>query len=240
MFSFFAFILLFSQVSAKVAQLPFGATDSVFNFVKDYLPPDPIIVEAGGFDGGDSLKMAFFWPYGQIYTFEPVPELFQEIKAISENCPNIHPYQIALSDSIGQATFYLSVFASDPSHVSASSSLLPPKKHLRHAPHIKFPSTLEVPTITLDAWAKDEGIDHVDFLWLDMQGYELNMIKASDLAKNARAIWMEVEFVEAYAGQYLFKDVLSWMEANDFQLAATNFNLKNPKSWCGDALFVKK
>ncbi|MBS0605190.1 MAG: FkbM family methyltransferase [Verrucomicrobia bacterium] len=89
-------------------------------------------------------------------------------------------------------------------------------------------------------WANDEGVDHVDFLWLDMQGFELDMIKASELAKNARAIWMEVEFVEAYAGQYLFYDVLSWMEANGFQLAATNFNLDRPNAWSADALFVKE
>ncbi|MBS0605121.1 MAG: FkbM family methyltransferase [Verrucomicrobia bacterium] len=238
-----AVLALFTSASAAeqsmVARLPYANTTAVLKFVKKHLPRDPVIIDAGAFNGHDSYLMAQFWPRGQIYSFEPVPELFQQVKYLSAKHKNIHPFELALSDKNGSAVFYLSVNDDNPNHISASSSLLPPKEHLAGAPTVKFPYTLEVQTLTLDSWAESQGIDHVDFLWLDMQGYELNMIKASKLAKNARAIWLEVEFIEAYEGQYLFEDIVEWMAANGFHLAATNFNLENPENWFADAMFIK-
>lgn len=244
--AFFLFCVLCCQIhsfameSRGVARLPYNDTHSVLNFVRHYLPTNPVIVEAGGCDGNDSQLLAKFWPRGHVYTFEAVPELFEKIKAHSLRIKNIHPYLKALSDRDGQATFYLSVDNSAPDRISVSSSLLPPREHLTGAPFVTFPYAIEVEAVSLDSWAKEEGVAHVDFLWLDMQGYELNTIMASELAKDARAIWMEVEFIEAYAGQYQFNDVLAWMEANGFYLAATNFNLDAPENWFADALFVKK
>ena len=234
--AFFLFCALCGQIpsfaveSHKVARLPYNDTNSVLNFVRHYLPANPVIVEAGGCDGNDSKHMAKFWPKGHVYTFEAVPELFEKIKVRAQHNKNIHPYLKALSDKDGHATFYLSVDNSAPDRISVSSSLLPPKEHLTGAPFVTFPYAIEVETVSLDSWAKQEGVNHVDFLWLDMQGYELNMVMASELAKNARAIWTEVEFIEAYAGQYQFNDVLAWMEANGFYLAATNFNLNAQKT----------
>jgi len=65
------------------------------------------------------------------------------------------------------------------------------------------------------------------------------MLKISEIAKKARAIWLEMEFIEAYQGQYVFADIRQWMEANGFALTATNFDLKNPP-WFADALFIKR
>ena len=229
-----------NKADRKIRRLKYGDSGEVLRCVKTYLPENPIIVEAGAWDGRDSVLMAQFWPQGHIYAFDPVPSHFQSIKKHSAQFRNIYPCGKALSDVNGVATFYLSVHENNPDEISGSSSLLQPKEHLAEDPSVSFPYAMEVETITLDSWAQEMGIDHVDFLWLDMQGFELNMIKASELARNARAIWLEVEFIEAYTGQYLFKDIMSWMEAHDFVLAATNFNVEKPESWFADALFVKK
>lgn len=208
-------------------------SSAVLNLVKSYLPENPVIVEAGAFDGNDTVRISQFWPLGHLHSFEPIPSLFEITTQKTQNFPNVKCYQKALSDQSGIATFYVSYYHG---LLGASSSLLPPKEHLDLAPDVEFLQTIDVESITLDDWAKQNGIEKVDFLWLDMQGYELNTIKASKIAKTAKVIYTEVELVEAYKGQYLFGDLCAWMSANGFQLKAIDFDESN--SWYGNAIFV--
>lgn len=243
LFSFCVFFIPFNLFTESVQRLVPGSTRSVLCLAKKFLPKNPVIVEAGGYNGDDSVRIARFWPKGKLFSFEPVPELFNQVKEKTHFYSNISCFQKALSDQNGFATFYLSEWGGK---VAGSSSLLFPKEHLICDPSVSFPTTLHVETITLDEWARQEKVNKIDFLWLDMQGYELNMIKASQLARDASVIYTEVEFVEAYEGQYLYEDVKSWMGANGFQLVATDFDdsqiakeIANQRFW-GNALFVNK
>jgi len=223
-------------------------TEEVLRTVQPLLPRDPVIVEAGGFDGTDTIKVAQFWPLGSLHTFEPVPELFAVIlNRISGYFGRVRAYPLALADYNGTSVFYLSVHRASPGSVGGSSSLLEPKEHLIYDRDISFPRTITVQTRKLDDWAKDNEIPKVDFLWLDMQGYDLNMVMASELAKNARAIYIESLFVEAYKGQYLYRDIKKWMLDNGFVLMATDFDedtieidLIVNKRYYGNALFIKR
>ena len=223
-----------------------GPTEEVLRTVKKYLPVDPVIVEAGACDGTDSLIIAKYWSQGRLYAFEPVPELFDKLKSRCKKRKNMTCLPLALSDRTGTATFYLATSDKNPGVTVGSSSLLPPAEHLDYDPHILFPTSIKVETVSLDEWARKQNVDHVDFFWLDMQGTELNMLKESGIARNAKAIYTEVEFVEAYRGQYLYPDVKRWMEENGFILVASDFNetriLKGDRGhmWFGNALFVKK
>lgn len=239
-FTVFLLMACFQLVTSKLISaendiINTSTTYEILNIVKHYLPKNPVIIEAGAYDGKDTLTLAHYWPYGRVYSFEPVPELHNYSLNTIGRTKNAKLYNKALSDTTGHSIIYLS---SSNNNITASSSLLPPDKHLEYAPHIKFDRTIEVDTITLDDWAKTEQISRIDFLWLDLQGYELNVLQASRLAKEAFAIYTEVEFIEAYRGQYLFSDMLNWMELHGFKLIATDLDLKNP-AWFGNALFVK-
>jgi len=73
-------------------------------------------------------------------------------------------------------------------------------------------------------------------MWLDMQGYELNALKAcSAILKTVKVILTEVEFVEAYEGQYLFVEVKQWLEQQGFTMIARTAY----PHWFADALFVR-
>jgi len=135
----------------------------VLEFVRSYLPPDPVIVDAGAYNGRESKMMAEYWPQGHVHSFEPVPELYGKLEKTTQSYANITCYQKALADDNGRAKFYLSAMKYDPSSVSQSSSLLPPKEHLDYAPGVLFTRSIEVETVTLDTWAKEAGVDQVDF-----------------------------------------------------------------------------
>lgn len=214
--------------------------ETVFACIKKYLPSNPIVLEAGSFDGNDTKKMAQLWPYGTIYAFEPVPENFANLEKNSSNYLNVQRFSVALSDKNGTAEFFNSAYANTPDVPSQSGSLLSPKEHLDYDHNVVFNKIISVPTITLDDWAQQNGVTRIDLLWLDMQGYELNVLKASpNILKTVKVIYTEVEFVEAYAGQYLYQDVRKFLEAQGFLLVARDFD-EPSQYWFGNAIFVRK
>lgn len=228
-------VLSFFNISYATVQLPYCDTYAAMMFTKNYLPDNPVIIECGGCNGHDTRLMTQTWPLGEVHTFEPVPALFQVLKANTLLFSNVFSYELALGDYCGKALFHVSKY-NDIN--SGSSSLLPPKKHVERDPQTKFDEKIIVNIVTLDAWAAEHGIQYIDFLWLDMQGYELNMLKVSELAKKAKVIFTEVEFIDLYAGQYLYQDVFNWMLENNFELVAKDFTEANGDF--GNACFVKK
>ena len=209
------------------------------DYIAPHLPENPVIVEAGAFKGHDTFKLATMWPQSTIHAFEPVPELFEDLRERTHNMPNIFCYQLALSDHNGTAEFHVSEHPKRPGTPSQAGSLLKPKERLQHSP-IYFTGTISVPTITLDNWAQQHAIDHVDFLWLDLQGHELAVLKASTtILKTVRVIYTEVEFIESYENNPRYMDVKNWLEANGFVELVRNFS-DQPEWFFGNTVFIRK
>jgi 2-O-methyltransferase len=215
----------------------FNHPQQALKIAKPYLPNNPVIVECGAYDGVDSLEMIRQWPLATVYSFEPVPELYKKLVRTTKICQSIHTYELAIGDMIGTTKMYVSTLRRSPNEPSQSSSLLAPKTHLTHAPHVLFNNEITVDVTTFDEWAKQHNVDHVDMMWLDMQGYELHALKASpNILSTVQVILTEVEYDEAYQGQYQYREVKKWLEEQGFQMIAENKEC----SWFGDALFVRK
>lgn len=207
--------------------------------IKPYLPENPIIIEAGAYKGKETIKLATQLPHGTVHAFEPVPEIFAQLEANTAHLPNVHRYPIALSSTTGTTKIHLSEHPDRPGITSQGNSLLAPKERLNLSPLI-FPKAIEVPTITLDDWAKQHAIDHIDLLWLDLQGLELAVMQSSlAMLATVHAILTEVEFVQAYEGQPQYPEVKAWLESQGFSMIGKDFP-DNPSWFFGNALFVKK
>ena len=113
---------------------------------------------------------------------------------------------------------------------------------------------IKLPTITLDNIVLEKEIaPPPDFLSIDTQGSELNILKGSKLLleNNVLAIKVEVEFHPLYLNQPLFGDIASFLSGYGFILADLNlFQRKNHSSsrlgfrgvglpTDGEALFLK-
>jgi len=186
-------------------------------FIASLLPTNPIVVEAGAFNGSDTHKMSRLWPHGTIHAFEPVPKIFKHLKKRFMRTSNVRCYPYALGNITGESSMHVSYSQYQPYQPFASSSLLSPKEHLKKYPHITFPETIAVKVFTLDDWAAQEGILNIDLLWLDMQGMELDMLKASpNMLRTVKVIYMEVSHQEMYEGAPLYNEVKEWLEAHNF------------------------
>ena len=118
---------------------------------------------------------------------------------------------------------------------TSSSSIFAPKEHLIEHPGVQFKTTLRVPTITLELWAQQYGIQRVDFLWLDMQGAELAALKGlGKLIETARALHVEVSTRESYAGCALYPELSGWALARGFKMKNEFFQGSQ-----GDVFFVR-
>lgn len=201
--------------------------------LKKYLPPNPVVIDCGSHDGSDSIEFAKLLKKATIHSFEPVDELYSRLVKNTKPYNNILTYQLALADRNGKMDFYISEGASD-----ASSSLLQPKDHLIFHPNTYFKRKIIVNTLMLDTWAEQQRIKKIDLLWLDMQGFELNMLMASNiLLPTVKVIHMEVSTKEIYEGISLYAECRSYLERKGFQVLLEAI----PEGWhMGNVLFVRK
>jgi len=211
----------------------------ILPYLMPYLPANPIIVEAGAFDGTDTRKISAQWPQGTIHAFEPVPEIFMMLEKNTADLSNVTRHPLALSDHSGSATLYVSEKPTKPGEPFQAGTLLKPKERLKYSP-ITYPYTITVPTITLDTWAEQNNIDHIDFMWLDLQGMALPVLKGGiNILKTVCALFVELEFIEACEGQAQYKETKAWLESHGFTAIAQDF--VDTTSWIyGNVLFVRK
>jgi 2-O-methyltransferase len=183
-------------------------------YFRSFLPENPVILEAGAHKGRDTVELAKMWPEGTIHAFEPVPDLFKKLKTNTRKCQNVLCYQLALGDLTGTDKMHISTGASD-----GSSSLLPPKKHLAIFPSVFFDKKIQVSILTLDDWARENNIKSIDFLWLDLQGMELKVLKSGcSILKTVNAIYSEVSSIEGYENQNLYSELQAWLEEQGFHV----------------------
>jgi hypothetical protein len=130
---------------------------------------------------------------------------------------------------------YVSARADNPDFAD-SSSLLAPTGHLSEFPTVTFGTQLTVRTTTLDTWRAEQQVDHVDLMWLDMQGAELLALRASPVTLNVtRAVVMEVFRQQLYAGAPLRREALGWMREQGFRAVIERVAVAS-----GNVLFVRE
>lgn len=83
-----------------------------------------------------------------------------------------------------------------------------------------FESSSTIEIITLDEFLKDKlNSEKSIYLKIDVQGFELEVLKGSlELLKNIKIIQLEMSFVALYKNGPLYKEIVSWMENQNFEL----------------------
>lgn len=164
-----------------------------------------------------------------IYLFEPLTEAFNTLKENISKYKNIKIFKFALGEKDEMKKINIS-----NTNFSASSSFLKPSLHLEYFPEIEFDSYEEVQIKRFDS------IDSkfvANFLILDVQGFELNVIKGfGENIKNIDFIYTEVSIEELYENSVLIQELDK--ELNKFGFIRTNTKLASNKPQ-GDAVYKK-
>lgn len=199
-------------------------------YIAQFLPSNPIIIEAGAHKGKDSLELFKQWPESTIYAFEPVPELYQILQRSTAHLETIHVFNYALGDQIAQKNLYKCT-----GKIDAASSLYEPSDYFATKPVHFIP--IQVNITTLDNWSLQENVRSVDFLWLDLQGGELDLLHGAEtLLKTVKVIHTEVNLIERYKSIPLYPTIKNYLAQYGFRPQAEALY----KTVWGNVLFVKE
>jgi hypothetical protein len=117
----------------------------------------------------------------------------------------------------------------------ASSSLLARPNVPAGSADQAYSHDIEVQAATIADWAQAEGVDQIDFMWLDMEGTELPVLQAAGpVLGTVKAVCMEVGREDFYAGAAPYREIISWMKDHGFRVAIDRVTL-----WFGNILFVR-
>jgi len=151
----------------------------------------------------------------RVYGFDPDLEECRSLsRRYGQDTVSIIP--VALAETAGKRTLYIT---QEP----ACSSLLPPDPELTEnypalqcARHV---SSIEVETTTLDNWANENDVQVIDYIKIDTQGTELEILKGGiNILSNVRCLEVEVEFNPIYLGQAVFSEVDMFLRDQEFVL----------------------
>lgn len=151
--------------------------------------------------------------------FEPDPEecfqLNENVKKQQESWQETY-FPIALGKNCQKRLFYVTERA-------GCSSLLEPNiqavESFITASLVKPKEVKEVETCSLAEWSKTYDIKDVDYIKVDVQGAELEILQGGqDILTSSLALEVEVEFLEVYKGQPLFNEVDTWIRSQGFIL----------------------
>lgn len=195
-----------------------------------------VYVDGGAYDGTMARRFLKRFPDLEVHAFEPIAETYSRLCANLASVPGAL-YPLALAPESGQVTIHYN-------NAPGTCSVLPrgpfSEVYFNHAT-----TPLEerhVRATSLDDWFAASGLERVDILKLDLQGYEGRVLKgATNLLKTRiPCIFLEVMFVPEYEGCSLFGDIDATLRAHGYRL----FNLYNLSTHsdrqlsCADALYI--
>jgi FkbM family methyltransferase len=136
---------------------------------------DPRVVLDVGFHRGDWTRDCVErFPGATVYAFDPW-HLAQVFFTESKFGGNVQFFDLALSNTEGTSRFY--------DYDSACNSLAP--NAYETSPLV---GSYDVEVTTLDSWCALHNIEHIDFVKIDVEGYDLAVLEGAHRLLEARAI----------------------------------------------------
>lgn len=201
----------------------------LFDITEHIKKPITGILQVGAHHGSEYHTLKNICP--NILMFEPQKNVFE---ILSKNVcfdKNVILENKALGSKSGTLKMY-----TEKANAGQSSSLLKPGLHTVQYPGIEFNGVEEVEVTTLNEYFLNK-IFNYNLITLDVQGYELEVLKGStNILNKVDYILCEVNRAELYVGCPMVEEI-------DLYLKEFGFT-RNHTSWdgytWGDAMYAKK
>ncbi len=200
-----------------------------------FLPYNPVILEVGGYEGSHTADLAKNHPKGRVIVFEPNPRAFALLVEKVNPFSNVTACNAAISVCAGTPYLHLhrGVYHNNPEFESLSS-LLEESEDAR--PCFTGPA-IEVPCVVLDDWCKENRVGHIDFIQIDVEGFELQILKSSlDILKTVNVITAKTNFAKFRVGTTLYPALKGFLEEQGFVMLSHWYR----EGLQGEATFVRK
>ena len=164
-----------------------------------------LVVDAGA-NLGQFAKLVRTKGYkGRIWSFEPVPHVFQALGRATAGDRNWKGSQIALGDR--EDSLAINVPANH-----SLSSFLQPSELMAHYDAVGALKTENVQVLRLDDVLKDDPARNI-FLKADVQGFERQVLDgAAGIIERVHAVYLELPIGQLYDGGWTFPQAITYMD----------------------------
>jgi FkbM family methyltransferase len=162
------------------------------------LPSRPCVIDVGFHHGDFAEHVAAARPGAMVYAFDPARNAVEWHARRFGDVANVQLAQVALSDASGRQVFH--------DYHNACSSLN------RRDDAGELAATYEVEVWRLDEWCRQRGIDHIDLLKIDAEGFDLNVLRGASSLLDSQAV-----------GVFMFEYADGWIANRTFLADAVRF-----------------
>jgi FkbM family methyltransferase len=191
----------------------------------------PVVADVGANIGQTVERMRLAFDAPQIHSFEASPTTFLELEQNVGSLPDVHLVNGALGATVGRMELI------ENTHSDMSSLLEPGEDAMG-----EVKGRVEIDVLTLDDYAADHGIDHLDVLKSDTQGYDLEVLRGAEglLARGAvNLVFMEINMNRSYKGLPRLDEICGYLFDHGFELVAFyNFHFSGARVSWADAMFA--
>jgi FkbM family methyltransferase len=142
--------------------------DFLIKIATEFLRPHAVIADVGANIGVTSTIFSVIAPCGKIYSFEPSPSAFSCLRETLEvnKITNCYAFNLALGKEGGVFQFYDNPNSASASHLVNQGTL--------------DEATQSVSVTTLDNFLHENAIDRLDFLKIDVEGFEMDVLAGAE------------------------------------------------------------
>lgn len=168
--------------------------------------PFRMVFDVGANNGDWSLLASRLLPAAHIHAFELVPETYQQLAAACADHPRVSCHNLGLSDSTGEIDVFVP---------GGGSTLATCVAGFAEQYHGHKPRTARAHVTTGDAFCEESGVNSIDFLKLDVEGFEDRVLQGfGRMLEQRRIRVIQFEYGRINIDtHFLLKDFHNFLEA---------------------------
>lgn len=182
--------------------------DQIKNHNNSFVPN--VILDIGSRDLEQSLEFNSVFPNADVYAFEPNPDQYNI--CLKNANQKIKVFNLAISSENSERDFYLT-----KGNIGASSLLKPLDVPFASNQIIE---KITVKSTSLENWIKQNSINKIDIMWMDVQGIELEVLKSLSAEQLSKISYIHCEASEKpyYEKHQLKSDLETFLVENGFSV----------------------
>jgi FkbM family methyltransferase len=178
------------------------------------------VLDVGANVGQYARELRAFGYGGAVLSFEPIPDVFNELLRAASGDPDWHCHNVAIGDTDGEKSINIA------SKHASSSFLRILDEHKAAAPDTHYRATERVSIRRLDSLALD--VEAPVWLKLDVQGYEDRALEgAEQTLTDVAGVEVELSLASLYEGQANLHEVMSRLCSSGFRLVDLEPSFRN-------------
>lgn len=186
----------------------------------------PVIFDVGANKGQSIARFKALFPQAAIHAFEPIKHEFQGLERQYGEDRSVILNNVALGETRAERDLYVTTKSGNSSFNKLrldSDWLKIRSKQFNTTAEGYTKDVQRTPIETLDAYCEARGVERIDILKMDTQGYEDKVLEGAEkllASKCVKVIETELMFDDVYEKRLSFYEIEKYLFTNNYRLVA--------------------